>query len=147
MLFRSGQAVWTFAPASGSTKSVCLAYDYRFQPGRWASWGRNSAYVNANCLAIMQTSSRKHRLYAGATNGYAYQLDIADRAINTATPYTADVKTPFLNFGTSSMKKNAEKGFWSFLPKGNYNFTFGYTRDQDLETTTAIAQSGGDALG
>lgn len=143
----SGKAIWTFALAAGSTKNVYLVYDYRFQPGRWSSWGMNSPYVNANCLAILQATARKHRLFAGTTGGYVHELDRSDRSIAGGTAYTGDVLTPFLNFGTSAIKKNAHKGFWSLLPKGNYNFTTEYTRDNNAAQSVAIAQGGGDVLG
>ncbi len=69
-----GLAIWTVPPASSSTKSVYLVYDYRFQPGRWASWGRNTTFVNANCLAVLQVSGRRHKLFAGTTGGYAADI-------------------------------------------------------------------------
>lgn len=138
-----GLALWTFPASGGTTKNTYLAYDYRFQPGRWARW---TNYQNANCLAIMQNSSRKHRVFAGTTEGYVYELDITDRSINGATAYTWDVKTPFLNFGTSAHLKTAAATWVSFPPKGDYNLTFGYTRDDNAEQTAAVPQSGGDVL-
>ncbi len=143
-----GLAIWTFALASGTAKNVCLVYDYRFQPGRWASWGINSPYVNCNCLAVLQVTGRRHKLFAGTTTGFVYQLDAVDRSIAGTGAYTGDVKTPFLNFGTSAIKKGAEKGFWSLLPKGSYNFTFGYVLDDTTEKTVTVSQgASGDVLG
>jgi len=142
-----GQALWSFAPSGSTSKSVVIAYDYRFQPGRWASWGINTPYVNANCLAVMQILGRKHRLFAGTTGGYVHQLDVSNRAIAGGTAYTGDVLSPFLNFGTSAMKKNAHAGFWSLLPKGAYNFTFEYTRDSNAAQSVTISQGGGNTLG
>ena len=142
-----GQALWTFGLASGSVKNVVLAYDYRFQPGRWASWGMNSSYVNANCLAVMQGTARRHRLFAGTTGGYVHQLDVAARSIAGGTAYTGDILTPFLNFGTSALKKNAHAGFWSILPKGSYDSNFEYTRDSNAATAVTLTQTGGNTLG
>ncbi len=143
-----GQAIWTFGLASGSVKNVALVYDYRFQPGRWASWGQNSAYVNAQCLAIMQTTARKHKLFAGTSGGYVHQLDQAARSVAGGTAYTGDVVTPFLNFGSSAVKKIAHAGYWSILPKGAYNMNFEYTRDNNAATAVTLVQStSGDTLG
>jgi hypothetical protein len=142
-----GIAVWSFAPSGSSAKSVYVIYDYRFQPGRWASWGMNSEYVNANCLAVMQTTARKHKLFAGTTGGYIHQLDVADRAVAGGTSYTGDWQTPFLNFGSSSIKKNLHAGFLSLLPKGAYNLTVEYTRDTHASQTATLAQGGGNVLG
>lgn len=142
-----GQAVWTFALSSGTTKNVVLAYDYRFQPGRWASWGLSSPYVNANCLAILQATGRKHTLFAGTTGGYVHQLGVSDRSIASGTAYTGDVQTPFLNFGTSAVKKNTHAGFWSLAPKGDYNFVAEYTRDSATAQSVNIPQGGGNVLG
>jgi len=141
-----GQAVWSFAPAGTTTKSVYLVYDYRFQPGRWASWGVNTNYVNANCLAVMQILGRRHKLFAGTSGGYVHQLDVSDRSIAGGTAYTGDVQTPFLNFGSSAIKKGAHAGFWSLRPKGNYNFSFEYTRDTSAAQTQTISQGGGNTL-
>jgi hypothetical protein len=58
-----------------------------------------------------------------------------------------DVLTPFLNFGTSAVKKNAHAGFWSLLPKGAYNSNFEYTRDSNAATAVTITQTGGNVLG
>ncbi len=142
-----GLAIWTFALASGSVKNVCLMYDYRFQPGRWASWGQNSSYVNANCLAIMQSTGRKHKLFAGTTGGYVHQLDVTARSIAGGTAYTGDVLSPFMNFGTSAIKKNLHNGFFSILPKGAYNSNFEYTRDSNAATAVTLTQTGGNVLG
>ncbi len=94
-------------------------------------------------------TGRRHKLFAGATDGYVFQLDTADRSIANGAAYTGEVRTPFLNFGTSAVKKNAEKGFWSLLPKGNYPFTFGYTMDSGTEQTVSVQQAltGSDVLG
>ncbi len=142
-----GLALWSFAPSGSTTKSIYLVYDYRFQPGRWASWGQFTPYVAANCLAIMQTTGRKHTLFAGTTGGYVHQLTVSDRSVASGTAYTGDVQTPFLNFGTSAIKKNAHAGFWSLNPKGGYNFTCEYTRDSEAAQAVTIAQGGGDTLG
>ena len=142
-----GQAIWSFALASGSTKNVYFVYDYRFQPGRWSSWGVNSPYVNGNCLAVMQSTGRKHRLFAGTTGGYVYQLDVTDRSVANGTAYTGDWQTPFLNFGSSAMKKNLHQGYLSLLPKGAYNLNLEYTRDTNASQTATLAQGGGNVLG
>ena len=141
-----GLAIWNFAKSGGTTKNVYLVYDYRFQPGRWCSWGKTNSYQNGHSLAILQTTARKHRLFAGTSDGYVSQLDIAARSINSSTGYTMEVTTPFLNFGTSSVLKAAHSGFWSLLPKGSAAMTFGYTRDTSTEDTVSISQSSGPVL-
>lgn len=52
-----GLAIWTFAKSGGTSKNIYLAYDYRFQPGRWMTWSKDSPHVQANCLAVLETSS------------------------------------------------------------------------------------------
>lgn len=141
-----GLAVWSFAKSSGSVKNVYLVYDYRFQPGRWVSWGKSNAYQNGHCLSILQTTARKHRLFAGTSEGFVYQLDVAARSINAATAYTYEWQTPFLNFGTSSVMKAASDMYISLLPKGSADLTFGYTRDTQTEQTEAVSQNSGNVL-
>lgn len=150
--FRRGYAVWTFAPSGDTTKSVYLILDYRFQPARWARWygtwnGSTWAQYNgANCLAVMQDSSRKHQLYSGGNDGYVRQLDASARTVDASQSYTGTVITPYLNFGSSASKKNCTFGFLSLNPKGNYNMEFGYTRDGGTETTVSVSQAGGFVL-
>ena len=137
-----GLAVWLFAKSGGTQKNVYLVYDYRFKPGRWSTWGWDVPWLVGNCLAVMQTSARRHRLFVGTTDGYAYECDTATRTVSTASAYTAAWKSPFLNFGSSAHLKTLEGAWFSFQPKGNYPFTFGYTRDGNAETTTTINQGG-----
>ena len=144
--FTAGVALWTFAKSGGTAKNVILGYDYRFQPGRWFSLGRNSAYVNAHSLAILQVN-KVHRLFAGLTTGYVQRLHVPDRSLPESGAYAVDVKTPFLNFGSSAYLKTAEAGFHSLLPKGTYYLSFGWTRDTDAEDTVSLLQGGGDVLG
>lgn len=142
-----GVAVWTFAKSGGTAKNVMLALDYRFQPPRWAKWDAATGYLAANSLAVLQDSSRKHRLFAGTTTGYVYELDRVARVIDSATAYTADVKSPFLNFGSSAFLKTLEDGFQSVQPQGSSSITFGYTRDRSAEQTATLTQTTGDTLG
>lgn len=143
-----GLALWTFAKAGGTTRDVLLAYDYRFQPGRWVKWDSATGYLAANCLAVLEkATSRKHRLFAGTTSGYVYELDDTARRIDSGTAYTADVKLPFINLGSSAILKTVEDGFLSLNPKGSYTTTVGWTRDRNAEQTVAVSQTSGDVLG
>ena len=145
--FTKGIALWSFAPSGSTAKSVCLGYDYRFQPGRWFSLGVNSAYANCHSLGVIQIN-KVHRLHAGLTTGYIQRIvDVSDRSLPGSIAYTFNAKLPFLNFGSSAYLKNAEGGFLSLLPKGNYNLTAGWTRDTSTEDTASVSQSGGDTLG
>jgi hypothetical protein len=144
----AGLAIWTFPKAGSSVKDVMLVYDYRFQPGRWARWDSGSGYKAANCLAIFTNLSPKRpRLYAGDTSGQVWELDKAARVIGASTAYTWDVKTPFMNLGSSAMLKTVEEGYLSVQPKGAYSLTVGYTRDQKAEDSVSLTQAGGNTLG
>ena len=143
-----GLAIWAMAKSGGTAKNIAFCYDYRFQPGRWATLGKESAYTSLNCLAIMQSSTRRHLLHAGGTDGYVRVLDTSDRSIDTTGAYTGRVESPFLNFGSSAYLKNLEDGWMSLAPKGNYNLSFGYQQDTALEETVTISQAGvGGVLG
>ena len=142
-----GIALWTMPKAGGSAKNVLLAYDYRFQPGRWARWDSATGHLAANCLAQLQTSAGQHKLFAGTTDGYVHQLDTASRSVAGSGGYTANVVMPFVNMGSSAMLKTAEDGFLSIQPKGDYTITFGWTRDRNAEQTVSLTQTSGDTLG
>lgn len=134
-----GIAVWTMPGSGGTAKNRFLVYDYRFQPGRWSLW---TGYQNANCLGTLLTG-RQRRMFIGTTDGFLYQANVAARSItNGATSYSYTMRTPYFNFGSSGTMKNAIAGFTSLVPKGNYNMTFGWTRDTNAEQTAAVAQQG-----
>jgi hypothetical protein len=140
-----GLAIWT-VPSSGTTKDTYLVYDYRFQPGRWSRW---TGYSNAHCLAIVQDTNRRHKLFAGATDGWVRKLDQVSRSIDGTGAYNVDVRLPFLNLGTSSILKTAEDLFVSLVPKGSYDAGVAYIRDSNPEQTVApaVSQAGSDPLG
>ena len=138
-----GIVVWTVPATGGTAKNTIIAYDHRFQPGRWALW---TGYEPANCLGILTDTTGKKRLYGGSITGYLSRLDAVNQSItNGAGAYTYKVLTPFLNFGSSAMMKNAVHGFLSVAPKGTYNTTFGWTRDINAEQTALVAQGGSGA--
>ena len=136
-----GIALWTLPGSGGTAKNRYFVYDYRFQPGRWALW---TGYQAANCLGTITNATTRQRLaYAGDVSGFLYQLNANNQSVtNGATAYTYKVTTPFLNFGSSAMMKNAVHGFLSAAPKGTYNTTFGWTRDVNAEQTVLVNQAG-----
>ena len=139
-----GVAIWIF-PTGSLALDTYFVYDYRFQPGRWSRW---TGFLNPNCIAIMQsTPQRQLTPFVGTTTGVIHELDRQDRSINLTTAYTADVKLPFVNFGSSAMAKTIDETFFSFVPKGNYNFTVGQTTDSNQQVTNTVSQSGSDPLG
>lgn len=141
-----GLAVWTFAKVASTVKNVYLSYDYRFQPGRWMSWGKDVAYVAANCLGLIKRTGAI-RLHAGLTTGFIEQLLVADRNLPGTVAYTGSVKTPYLNFGTSAVTKNAEAAYISLLPKGSYKMDVEWLRDSNPAQPAQVSQSAGDTLG
>lgn len=141
-----GIAVWLLPSAGGSVKNTYYVYDYRFQPGRWALW---TSYENANCIGTILSPTRLRLLHGGSAAGFLFRFNASTRTIaNGATAYRYYTRTPYVNFGTSAMMKNAVAGFLSAVPKGNYSTTFGWTRDINAEQTVAIGQQGaGSTLG
>ena len=53
---------------------------------------------------------------------------------------------PHLNFGNPVAFKTFARGSVGIAPKGNYNATFGWTRDDNAQQTTTFSQGGGDVL-
>ena len=141
-----GLALWTVPGTGGTAKNTYYVYDYRFRPGRWALW---SGYQAANCLGTILDTNRRKQVFAGDVSGYLYQLNANNQSItNGGTAYTYKVLTPFVNFGSSAIMKNAVHGFLSVAPKGAYNTTFGWTRDINAEQTALVNQAGaGNTLG
>lgn len=136
-----GLLCWTFSRAGQTENDVILAMDYRFRPFRWSQW----FVPNAASLALVSNSSVPE-LWAGDYSGFVLRLDRVDRNM-AGTAYNGRATLPFVNFGNSWIEKTAAKAFIGLQPKGNYNLTFGFLRDNGTQQTVTVSQAGGDVLG
>jgi hypothetical protein len=82
------------------------------------------------------------RVLAGGNDGFVRRLNIVDRSIDTSTAISYKVTTPTLNYGYPIKFKTLEHGSIGIAPKGNFNFTFGWTRDNNAQQTITVAQGG-----
>jgi hypothetical protein len=74
------------------------------------------------------------------------RTNTANRSIDGTTAINYKVTLPFLDFGNPVAKKTFARGAVGIEPKGAYNGTFGWTRDDNAQQTTAFSQGGGDVL-
>ena len=142
-----GLAIWSFAKSGSTAKGLAFLYDYRFTPGRWSTLGKESTYTNMNCLALVQTSARRHVLMAGGNDGFVRTLDTSARSIDTTGAYTGKVESPFLSLGSSAYIKTLEEGWLSLNPKGTADLTFEYQYDTQTAVSQSLSQAGGNTLG
>lgn len=135
----------TMSIDASSTNNVVLAMDFRGAPNV-IRWSYIQAYKQAS-LGLFVDTNGVRRVLGGGNDGFVRRLNIIDRAIDGSTALSFNVKTPHLNYGNPMLMKTLAGLAFGIAPKGNFNFTGGWTRDANAEQTTTVAQGGGDVLG
>jgi len=130
---------------ASSTNNRCIVMDFRSAPDI-IRWSKIKSYAAASLGLFVDTNGIK-RVLAGGNDGYVRRLNIVDRSIDGATALSYKVTTPAMNYGVPMTMKTLERGSIGIAPKGNFNVTFGWTRDNNAQQTLTLAQSGADVLG
>ena len=135
----------TMSIDASSTNNVCLAMDYRSAPDI-IRWSRIPAYAMGSLASFVDEGGLR-RVLGGGNDGYVNRLMYVDRSINGATALSYRVTTPFMSYGNPILMKTISDIGIGMAPKGNFNFTFGWTRDNNAQQTYAATQGGADVLG
>ena len=130
---------------ANSTNNTVIVMDYRNAPDI-IRWSKIPAYSCASLASFVDTNGVR-RVLAGGNDGYVRRLNIVDRSIDAATSMAYKITTPFLNYGQPNQMKTLEKGSIGIAPKGNFDFTYGWTRDNQTQQTYTVNQGGNDVLG
>jgi hypothetical protein len=144
----SGRVVFTLATDTNTDNNTVLSMDYRFIPSegapRWSQWPA----IGAACVAtvVEPTDNDLPALFVGGNDGFVRQLGRANRSLDGSSGYTAQATWPFLHYGSPMQMKTLENLAVGISPRGNYNMTLGWTRDDNAQQTTTVSQGGGDVL-
>jgi hypothetical protein len=130
---------------SSTTNNFMLVMDYRLAPEN-IRWSYSIVHKHAS-LGLFVDSNGLRRILGGGNDGYVRRLNVADRSIDSGTAIVSKVTTPSLNYGTPFIMKTAEGAAIGVVPKGNFDVTFGWTRDNNTQQTATITQGGGALLG
>jgi hypothetical protein len=141
----SGLVYVTASWDANTTNNRCIVMDFRSAPDV-LRWSKIPAYACASLGLFVDTNGLR-RVLAGGNDGFVRRLNVADRSIDTSTAISYKVTTPTLNYGYPIKFKTLEHGSIGIAPKGNFNFTFGWTRDNNAQQTITVAQGGTDVLG
>jgi hypothetical protein len=143
-----GRVVFTLATDTSTTNNTMLCMDYRFMPTegapRWSPWPAMDAACVAN--VVDPTGSDLPGLFVGGNDGFVRKLDRSNRSLDGTTGYTAKVTFPFLHYGDQRMTKTLEEIAVGISPRGDYDLTVGWTRDDNAQQTATVSQGGGDVL-
>jgi hypothetical protein len=130
---------------ANATNNAVLAMDFRNAP-EVIRWSRIPAYAFAAISTFVDTNGVR-RVLGGSYSGFVRRLNIVDRSLDTSTAYNYKVTTPHLNYGFPIAMKTMEQGSIGIFPRGSFDFTFGWTRDDHAQQTLTLAQGGADVLG
>lgn len=141
----NGMVYITASWDANATNNTVIVMDYRSAPNI-IRWSKIPAYSCASLGSFVDTGGLR-RVLAGGNDGFVRRMNIVDRSIDSSTAYAYKVTTPTLNYGQPIQMKTIERGSVGIAPKGNYNFTFGWTRDNSAQQTYVQTQGGADVLG
>lgn len=138
-----GWVLFSLSIDSNATNNAIIGMDYRFSPIRWFYI---SAY-NAESMALFTDTNNVDRIFLGGTDGFLRRSNVATRSIDGATSINYKVKTPYLTYGNPMIMKTIERASIGIVPKGNYEGTFAWERDDNTQQSQNFSQEGGDVLG
>jgi len=135
-----GVLLWAVRQSGQTNNNLVIAYDYRFQPGRFSLLNAYSA-----ASLSMQLYLGQPKLFSGGYDGYALRHDEADRSI-VSTAYTARVTTPFIHHGVPELMKQTAWLRVGYAPKGTAAITAQWQNDDGTAASTTFTQTGGATL-
>lgn len=140
-----GKVYITMSIDANSTNNIVFVMDYRNAPDiiRWS----NVPSYKAASLALFVDTNGLRRVLGGGNDGYVRRLNIVDRSIDGSGALSFNVKTPYMSYGVPIQMKTLGPVGIGIAPKGSFDFTFGWTRDNNAQQTAILAQSGADVLG
>jgi hypothetical protein len=123
--------------------AICMYYKF----GDQVRWAYQKNY-NLTCVAsvIDSGSNNQPTLMGGGEDGFVRRLYQTDRSIDGTDAYETKITLPHLHFGTPQNMKTFYNASFSIQPRGSYDFTFNWTRDDHTQQTRTIAQGGSDVL-
>jgi hypothetical protein len=132
---------------SSTTNNYVIAMDYRLAPNQ-IRWSKIPAYQCAS-LGLFVDDNGIRKVLAGGNDGFVRKLNISNRSIDEINSFSYKVTTPVINYGSPMTMKTIERGSVGINPKGNYDFSFGWKRDNYSYQTYINNQNGGSvsALG
>ena len=136
--FFNGFVLITMSIDASSTNNCCIAMDYRGAPNT-IRWSRIPAYKMGSLGSFVDTSGVR-RILGGGNDGFVRRLNVADRSIDTSTAMSYRITTPFMNYGNSFLMKTLSGAAIGIMPKGNFDATFGWTRDNNPQQTYTVSQ-------
>lgn len=137
-----GWVMFSISIDANSTNNAIILMDYRFSPVRWSYI---SAY-NAESMALFTDTNNIDRIFLGGTDGFLRRSNIVNRSVDGSTSINYKVTTPHLTYGNPMMMKTIERASVGIKPKGEYDGTFLWERDDETQQSQTFSQSGGDVL-
>ena len=137
-----GYALWTVSRSGLSSNNLIIGLDYRFTPMRFFLWPD----YNVASLAMVRDTSREAVPWAGTYTGRALRMNRSVRSI-AGSAYTYKVTMPYMPFGDPFFDKTVMKGRVGFQPKGEFDFTFLWQRDDNTQQSATVSEEGSVGLG
>ena len=137
-----GWVMFSISIDASSTNNAILLMDYRFNPIRWSYI---PAY-DAESMALFTDTNNLDRIFLGGTDGFLRRSNTVTRSLDGTTSINYKVTTPHLTYGNPMMMKTIERASVGIKPKGEYDGTFLWERDDETQQSQTFSQSGGDVL-
>ena len=139
-----GSVFISMAVDASSTNNTVIQMDHRFDPPRLTP----HPAIAAECMfPVIDTGNNSRQgIFIGDTSGFVRRTNIANKSIDEVTSISTTVTLPFLDFGNPVAFKTFNRAGVGIVPKGDYNGTFGWTRDDNAQQTVTFDQGGTEVL-
>ena len=125
---------------SSTTNNIILALDFRFTPARWTQL---PSFAAASVAVVLDTAaSLRPIIMFGGYDGFVRKWGNSTRSIDGTTALNFKVTTPHLDYGFPAVMKTLAAGAVGLQPRNNGDITFGWTRDDNVQQTQDISQTG-----
>jgi hypothetical protein len=141
----TGRVLITVPIGSSTTNNTVLSMDHRFETPRWSNWPA----INAECMALIIDASLNNRqsVFIGDTDGFVRRTGVPLRSLDETTAINFRLTLPFIDYGNPVAMKTFERGAVGIRPKGDFEGTFRWFRDDSGGQEVDFSQGGGDVLG
>jgi hypothetical protein len=143
-----GCVFFTVSIDTATTNNALLCMDYRFVPSEGAPrWSLLPAFALASLANVVdESAAERPALFGGGNDGFVRRMNRSQRSLDGITSYSARTTYPFLHYGGPVRMKTLGNMAIGLAPRGNYDITVGWTRDDEAQQTATVSQAGGDVL-
>lgn len=138
--------IWAAVPIdSGNDPNFILLLDYRFNPIRISFI---DAFDSVSLARVLDSSDDdRPRIMLGGSDGFVRRTQLPNISIDGTSGIAGKLTFASIDYGEQHILKHLQRVGVGIQPKGDFNATFSFARDDNPKQSLTFSQQGGDVLG